>query len=107
MRSYSAKRRRDESLPLGVDVALSWPAAIAVATRFRSWALTGQTTSHARQYASMMWADCSSLSSARRVYASCSCCWPQAGHVEKKAKGLVMGADPFPTLRSEALTRTS
>jgi hypothetical protein len=38
----------------------------------------------------------SNLSSARRVYASCSCCWPHAGQVEKKDTGLVMGADPFP-----------
>ena len=67
------------------------PAAIAVATRFRSWTLTGQTTSHATQYPSMVLPLFSNLSSARRVYASCSCCWPHAGQVEKKETALVMG----------------
>ena len=55
----------------------------------------------------MMQPDSSSLSSARRVYVSCGCCWPQVGHVEEKSKGLAMGADPFPKPRSEALIRTS
>ena len=76
-------------------MAPSWRAAIAAATEFRSWALTGQTTSHAKQYASIMLAFFSSLSSSRRVYASCSCCLPHTGHVERKRTRLRMGAIRF------------
>jgi hypothetical protein len=72
----------------------SWPAAIASATEFRSWTVTGQTTSHARQYASMILAFRSNLRSSPRVYESCSCCLPQMGHAERKLTYLSTGADP-------------
>src|SRR5262249_35754195 len=64
------------------------------------------TTSHVRQYPSMVLPDSSNLSSARRVYASCSCFWPHAGHAEKKGTGFVMGVDPFGDAAAEVLTAT-
>ena len=69
--------------------------ASARAIRVRSSGATGHTTSHSRQYASMLSRDSINFVSARRVYPYCSFCCPHEGQLETKMRGFFMAAPSF------------
>src|SRR5262249_4117766 len=64
-----------------------WLTSTAHSIATRSSAVTAQTMSHSRQYASIVWRDSIKLTRARRVCPRCDCFCLQVGQVEAKVNG--------------------
>src|SRR5215471_16186684 len=86
-----------------IDLCL---VVIAQAIRARSSTVTGHTTSHSRQYASIIWRESINLVRARRVCPCCNCCRPHEGQVETKIRGFFIRGRPLQSSLSGLVSET-